>query len=61
VIQKETFTFLNQAEYTRQIGRTAMSDFRYLYKADFIPGHISETEDQLLFVLEAIKPSRISI
>jgi len=60
VIQKETFTFLNQAEYTRQIGRTAMSDFRYIYSGDFIPQHITETDDQLIFVLEAIKPARIS-
>ncbi len=61
VIQKENFIFLNQAEYTKQIGRTAMSDFRYIYKADLIPIHISEENDHLFFVLKAIKPSRISI
>jgi hypothetical protein len=61
VIQKENFVFLNQAEYTKQIGRTALSDFRYIYKADFIPFAISEEDDHLFFVLKAIKPSRISI
>jgi len=61
VIQKENFIFLNQAEYSRQIGRTAMSDFRYIYKADFMPMQVSEKDDHLFFVLKASKPSRMSI
>lgn len=52
--------FLNQAEYARQIGKTAMSDFRYVYKADFATEFVSAKDDHLRFVLRAIKPSRIS-
>jgi hypothetical protein len=38
-----------------------MSDFRYLYKADFAPVHLVEKDDLLQFILKAVKPSRISI
>lgn len=35
IIPKESFQFLDQSEYQRQIGVTTMSDFRWLYQADF--------------------------
>ena len=60
VIQKENFVFLNQQEYRNQIGVTAMSDFRYLYKADFELPFCSEADDTLMFMLQAVKPSRYS-
>jgi len=60
VIQKENFVFLNQQEYKSQIGVTAMSDFRYLFKADFEPLFCSEADDTLMFMLKAVKPSRYS-
>ncbi|MGE3549679.1 MAG: methyltransferase domain-containing protein [Geobacter sp.] len=59
VIQKENFVFLSQNEYKIQIGTTAMSDFRYIYKSDFDVVFLSEDNDVLQFVLKAIKPSRI--
>ena len=59
VIQKEQFVFLNQQEYKNQVGKTPLSDFRYIYKADFEVDMVKETEDQLLFALRAVKPSRI--
>lgn len=34
-ILPQTLVFLSQAQYEEQIGKTAMSDFRYIYKADF--------------------------
>lgn len=58
VIQKENFVYLSQIEYKRQIGVTEMSDFRYLYKADFELEYLTEEDGKLKFVLKAIKPSR---
>lgn len=61
VLPVETFVFLSQDQYAKQVGISPMSDFRYLYKADFntkmtmMIGGV-----QAFFVLEAVKPSRIS-
>lgn len=57
VIPKESFTFLSQPQYA-QVGRTAMSDFRFCYKADFDIVHLHENGDILEFGLMAVKPSR---
>lgn len=61
IISPATLVFLDQTEYTRQIGKTAMSDFRHIYKADFRAVFAEEREDQFFFALEAVKPSRISV
>lgn len=55
VIQPESFVFLSQAEYKKQVGVTAMSDFRYLYKADFKPIHLQIAAPRFFFALEVIK------
>lgn len=55
VISQETLVFLSQAEYKAQVGITAMSDFRYIYKSDFKPIHMKKTEHRFFFVLEVIK------
>ncbi len=60
VVQKEQFIFLDQSQYTRQVGHTAMSDFRYIYRADFHTEFALERDDLLQFVLRAVKPSRIT-
>lgn len=60
-ILPETLVFLNQEEYTRQVGVTAMSDFRYIYKADFQTLFANIEDDQFYFALKAIKPSRIQL
>lgn len=60
VLTSGTLVFLNQTEYTRQVGVTAMSDFRFCYQADFEPVHIDEDAEKLVFVLEAIKPARLT-
>ena len=56
IIQKENFIFLDQEEYLRQVGKTRMSDFRYIYKADFKPAFFEVKENTLQFVLQAVKP-----
>jgi hypothetical protein len=55
VLTSGTLSFLSQAEYAKQVGVTPMSDFRYLYKADFVPRFVHEDQESLRFVLEAIK------
>jgi hypothetical protein len=57
VIPKESFTFLSQPTY-EQVGRTPMSDFRTIYKADFDLIHMKENGELLEFALRAVKPSR---
>lgn len=57
ILPKESFTFLHQPAYA-QVGITAMSDFRFCYKADFDIIHMVETEHVLEFGLQAVKPYR---
>ena len=54
-IGPESFTFLDQDEYERQLGKTAMSDFRNLWKGDF-KLRVSEQKDHTwMFALQANK------
>lgn len=55
VITSGTLLFLSQAEYRRQVGKTPMSDFRSIYKADFELVHCTEDEEHLTFALKAMK------
>lgn len=61
VICSQSLVFLNQPQYTTQVGKTPMSDFRGFYKADF--DILSQQDDHttFAFVLRAVKPSRISV
>jgi hypothetical protein len=61
VIAPETFIFLSQPNY-RQVGATAMSDFRNVYRADFDLIHSEMVNDTShAFVLQAVKPARIDV
>lgn len=53
--------YLNQPEYTKQIGVTAMTDYRFIYKADFNMTLCEIQDEAFLYSVQAIKPSRISI
>jgi hypothetical protein len=55
ILTSGTLAFLSQEEYIKQIGRTAMSDFRYMYKADFKIEFAQENDETLAFVLRAVK------
>jgi SAM-dependent methyltransferase len=62
VLSPEALCFLNQPEYTKQVGDTAMSDYRTVFKGDFDCVLMQMSgEHQFAFALRAIKPSRISI
>jgi len=61
IVGPECLVFLDQAEYTKQVGVTPMSDYRFCYEADFIVRHSEVTQDlQHAFALQAVKPSRIA-
>lgn len=55
LIQPETLIFLSQAEYKKQIGKTAMSDFRSIYKADFETLYANDDKETFVFVIKALK------
>jgi len=55
VLSKECLTFLSQDEYEKQVGKTAMTDYRGWYKADFELTAASEENDNFGFVLKAKK------
>lgn len=56
VISQESIGFLSQAMYEEYVGKTAMSDFRYLYSADFHAEATGHENSTFSFVLRAIKP-----
>lgn len=60
VITPGTLVFLDQTEYQKQVGKTPMSDFRSCYKADFHCAAQSQDEETFRFILQAMKPARIS-
>lgn len=59
IIQPESLVFLYQPQYTMQVGDTAMSDFRSIYKADFDIVWIHDDKEKFRFIIKAVKPSRI--
>lgn len=59
IIQPESLVFLCQPQYDMHVGKTMMSDFRWLYKADFDIVWVSDDKETFRFILKAVKPSRI--
>lgn len=55
IFPKEWLTFLRQKTYTEQVGKTSISDFRYIYYGDFEPVMVQEHGESLYFIIEAIK------
>jgi SAM-dependent methyltransferase len=60
VMSKEAMTFLVQRQYTAQVGVTPMTDYRFVYKADFEPRLLRVEGAGFHYILQAIKPSRIT-
>ena len=58
IMQPEQLVFLSQPHYTENVGKNSMSDFRYLYKADYDIMFTNETEEFFHFIIKAIKPTR---
>lgn len=59
IISHCSLLFLDQTEYTKQVGKTAMTDFRWLWKGDFELMAGEYTNGAFVFALKAHKPSRI--
>ena len=57
----ETFTFLCQDNYDKQVGVSPMTDYRFIYKADFRVTHYLDNGGDIEYVLQAVKPSRCSV
>jgi SAM-dependent methyltransferase len=55
VIQPESLVFLFQDEYRKQVGVTPMSDFRFIYSADFEPIFLDDNGQTFSFILKAKK------
>lgn len=55
VINEGSLIFLSQSEYEKQVGKTAMTDYRHWFKADFEIVSIAEHVDTFAFFLRAIK------
>lgn len=55
IISSHSLAFLSQQEYANQVGKTAMTDYRSYYKANFETLAARELKDTLGFVLRAIK------
>lgn len=60
IITPECLIFLEQPEYTRQVGKTSMADYRSLYTGDFDRVYSEIVGDEFRFALKAVKPSRIA-
>lgn len=58
VIAPQTLVFLDRTQYEKQIGKTAMTDFRWLWHGDFAPVASQVEHGCFKFALEAHKPVR---
>lgn len=54
ILQPEQLYFLSQQNYRDWVGHTSMSDFRWLYKADFETVYSLEDENNFKFILKKI-------
>jgi len=59
-IGPQSIAFLNQSQYTKEIGTSQMTDYRWLWKGDFELYDGNDNGQDFQIILEAIKPSRIT-
>lgn len=55
IISEGSLAFLSQEQYKKQIGKTDMTDYRSIWKGDFIPEYAETKGGSFSFVLKAIK------
>lgn len=58
IISQASIAFLNREAYEKQVGRTPMTDFRWLWKGDFEPLHVEDNGSKFVFAMKAHKPAR---
>jgi SAM-dependent methyltransferase len=59
IVSTASFVFLNQAEYVAQIGKTPMTDYRWLWKGDLRLRAKVDLGDSEGWVLQAHKPATV--
>ena len=59
IISQASLVFLSQAEYSDQVGKTPMTDFRWLWKGDFEVLGTDDNGSDFQFALKAHKPARL--
>ncbi len=55
ILSPASIVFLSQQAYREQVGKTAMTDFRSIWKGDFATEHCHDDGEAFTFVLRAIK------
>lgn len=55
VINDGSLVFLSQKQYAQQLGKTAMTDYRHCYQADFDIVTMADQHGSFGFVLQAVK------
>lgn len=59
IVSQASLVFLSQESYREQVGTTAMTDFRWLWKGDFETVHSEDDGKAFTFALKAHKPARL--
>jgi hypothetical protein len=54
VITNGTIAFLDQEQYNKQIGNTSMTDYRNIYKGNFVPEQLLMYDSEFRFVLRKV-------
>ena len=55
-IQPESFVYLDQREYQKQVGVTAITDYRFCYRGDFRRViFVPDADGTFLYILQAVK------
>ena len=55
IINEGSLAFLSQAQYKEQVGKTAMTDYRGIWKGDFVAEYAEIKGESFSFVLRAVK------
>lgn len=55
IINEGSLVFLSQKNYINQVGKSAITDFRYIYSADFETVFKKTTDTTFYFILKVIK------
>ncbi|MDH3452780.1 MAG: class I SAM-dependent methyltransferase [Gammaproteobacteria bacterium] len=58
-VTPESFMFLDQQSYVDNVGKSPMSDYRNIYRADFKLVFSQTSGGTFRYILQAVKPSRI--
>ena len=59
LVTLQCLTFLERPQYQKQIGATAMTDYRSVFQGDFDLLLNQSNGDEFRFALQAIKPARV--